>query len=197
MNNSRFFGALGKARFLVFIRRLFYSLALLLLFTGMSGGFFKKWQPIMIVPLAVAVAMREGETFGALFGAFCGLFIDIAEGKLFGFSAIWIMPCCLAAALLVAHLIKLNLINFIWVGAFTSALVAATDYFFGYVLWGLDNSGYVLTGFIIPSCLSSIILSPLIYFLVKAISVKFSPREAYGVSASSGDEPDFEHDYGE
>jgi len=195
MNNSRFFGALGKARLLVFTRRFLYSAVLLLLFTGMSGGFFKKWQPILIVPLAVAVAMREGETFGALFGAFCGLFIDIAEGKLFGFTAIWIMPCCLAAALLVAHLIKVNLINFIWVSAFASALVAATDYFFGYALWGLNNSGYVLTGFIIPSCLSSVILSPLMYFLVKAVCAKFSPREAYGVSASGDD--DFEHDYGE
>lgn len=196
MNSTRFFGALGgRTRFLVFTRRFLYSVALLLVFMAMSGGFFKKWQPVLIVPLAVAVAMREGETFGALFGAVCGLFLDVAEGKLFGFSAIWIMPCCLAAALLVAHLIKVNLINFIWVGAFTSALVAATDYFFGYVLWGLDNSAYVLTGFIIPSCLSSVILSPLMYFSVKNISVKFSPREAYGVSASDASDP--EYDYGE
>lgn len=196
MNSTRFFGAFGrKTRFLVFTRRFLYSLTLLLVFMAMSGGFFKKWQPVLIVPLAVAVAMREGETFGALFGAVCGLFLDVAEGKLFGFSAIWIMPCCLAAALLVAHLIKVNLINFIWVSAFTSALVAATGYFFGYVLWGLDNSAYVLTGFIIPSCVSSIILSPFMYFAVKIISVKFSPREAYGLSASDGSDP--EDDYGE
>jgi len=197
MSNERFFGKSGKlgrfgksSRALIFMRRLIYFLILLFLYAVMCSGFFKKWQPILIIPLAISVAMREGETFGAVFGAACGLFLDTAAGKLFGFSSVWLMPCCMAAALLAAHLIKVNMINFLWINALTSALMAVTDYFFNYVLWGTRNSAYVLSGFVIPAYLSAAVLAPLMYFPVKAVSGKFSPKEAYSVNA--GDEGEYE-----
>ncbi|MDR0222369.1 MAG: hypothetical protein LBI38_02385 [Oscillospiraceae bacterium] len=196
MSEIRLFGALGKKdRFRAVMRWFLYSLTLLLMYMAMSGGLFKKWQPVMIIPLAVSVAMREKEMSGSVFGAVCGLIIDIAYGKLFGFSGVWLMPCCLAAALLVANLIKSNLLNFLWVNAVVCALTALADYFFGYVLWNVKNSSYVLTGYIIPAHLSAVLLSPAVYFLVKLISVKFSPRETRRLNVGPAEDEEEEEYY--
>jgi len=182
------FGALGrKDRIRVFMRWFFYSLILLLFYMIMVGGFFRGWQPLLIVPLAVAVAMHERELGASIFGAACGLVIDIAYGRLFGFTGIWLLPICLAAALLVSHLIKANLLNFLWVTAIGAALIALAEYFFMYVLWNVDSSRFVLTGFIIPAHLSAVIISPLIYFAVKRISTKLSPYRQIRLSNSTGD----------
>ena len=156
------------------VRWVFYFGMLIFLYMIMVGGFFASWQPVLIIPLAIAVAMRESEVKAALFGAVCGLVIDIACGKLFGFSGIWLLPGCLGASLLVSNLIKVNLLNFLWVNAVVCAIMAASDYFFRYALWNMDNAHYVLTGFIIPSHLSAVVLSPLIYLSVKFISEKIS-----------------------
>jgi hypothetical protein len=190
--NNRFFNAQNTRnnRFRIFMRWFFYSLVLLIFYMIMSGGFFRGWQPILIIPLAIAVAMRENELSASVFGAMCGLVIDIACGRLFGFSGIWLLPGCLAAALLVSHLIKVNLLNFLWLNAVVCAFMALTDYFFGYVLWNVSNARIILGGFIIPAHLSAVILSPLVYFAVKLISVKLSPFERIRLSlqTSHGDD---------
>ncbi|MCL2071505.1 MAG: hypothetical protein FWH07_04625 [Oscillospiraceae bacterium] len=170
------------------MRWFFYSSALLLFYMFMAGGLFRGWQPVLIIPLAIAVAMRENELSASIFGAVCGLVIDIAGGKLFGFSGIWLLPGCLAAALLVSHLIKVNLLNFLWLNIAVCSLMAVSDYFFRYILWNVSNARLVLTGFIIPAHLSAVIISPLIYLGVKYISKKLSPFEFYRLSPSNDNE---------
>jgi len=168
-----------------------YSLVLLLFYMLMAGGLFRAWQPILIIPLAVAAAMREVELNAAVFAAFCGLIIDLACGKLFGFSSVWLIPCCLAVSLLVSHLIKVNLINFIWLNAVVCAFMALTDYFFRYFLWSRDTNAFILTRFTIPSHLSAIILSPLVYFIVRFISRKFSLQKKIRLSSTEEDDEEY------
>jgi hypothetical protein len=190
---NRSFGTLWKReRFRTFMRWFIYSLVLLFFYMLMAGGIFRGWQPILIIPLAIAVAMHERELSASIFGAVCGLVIDIASGNLFGFSGIWLLPGCLAATLLVSHLIKINLLNFLWVNAAVCAIMALTDYFFGYILWNVDNAHLVLINFIIPAHLSAVILSPLIYLTVKRISTKLSPYRQYRLSSSANDNNDEE-----
>ena len=184
-----FYGVLWrKKRFRTFMRWFFYSLALLLFYMIMVSGFFRGWQPVLIIPLAVAVAMHERELSASIFGAVCGLVIDVAFGKLFGFSGTWLLPGCLAAALLVSHLIKINLLNFLWVNAAMCAVMATADYFFGYILWDVSNAHYVLVNIIIPANVATVICSPLIYLGVKHISVNLSPFERYHVALNDNKE---------
>ena len=48
------------------------------------------WCPLLIIPLATAVAMFEGELAAGVFGVFCGLMLDMASGTLLGFSSMWL-----------------------------------------------------------------------------------------------------------
>lgn len=177
MTVFRFGAKKRKIKKTVFFRRFFYFLILLLFYMLMSGGFFKSWQPVLIIPLAIAFAMQEREFSSAIFGVICGLMIDTACWNLFGVSSIWLMPCALAASLLVTHLMRANFINHLWMTALTCLLMAYMDYFFNYVIWDLPNSGIILRGYIIPSYLSAFLLSPPVYFLVRAVSVKFRDSE--------------------
>ncbi|MCL2035952.1 MAG: hypothetical protein FWG83_01015 [Oscillospiraceae bacterium] len=164
------------------LKWLFYSLMLLFLYMVMAGGFFRNWQPILLIPLATAVAMRESELSASIFGGLCGLFIDLSGGKLFGFTGTGLMLGCLGAALLSTNLIKVNLINFLWVNGVVCFFMAMNDYLFRYVLFGVSNSRFILRDFIIPSHLSAVILSPLFYFTVRLIAERFSPHENLRIS---------------
>jgi len=161
-----------------FLRWLCYFLLLLFFFMLMTGGFFRLWQPFFIIPLVIAVSMFEREFGSALFGAFCGLMLDTACGNLFGMSSVWLMPCALAASLLVMNLIRLNFINHMWMVTATCIIMAFMEYFFKYVIWDTPNSEIILMRYIIPSYLSAIILSPAVYFLTRVISAKFSEKDS-------------------
>jgi hypothetical protein len=161
----------------VFLRWLFYFLILLFFYMLMSGGFFQRWQPILIIPFAMAVAMFEREFGSAVFGAFCGLMIDTACGNLFGMSSVWLMPAALAASLLVMNLIRLNFINHLWMVTVTCLIMAFMEYFFKHLIWDVPNSDVVLIMYIIPSYLSAVILSPAVYFLVKSVFSRFGDKE--------------------
>ncbi|MDR2558025.1 MAG: plasminogen receptor (KT) [Oscillospiraceae bacterium] len=161
----------------IFFRWLCCFLVLLFFYMLMTGGFFRRWQPLLIIPLAIAVAMFEREVGSALFGAFCGLMIDTACGNLFGMSSVWLMPCALAASLLVMNLIRPNFVNHLWLVTVTCIIMAFMEYFFKYFIWGEPNSNVVLILYIIPSYLSAVVLSPAVYFLIRAIFVKLSEKE--------------------
>ena len=158
-----------------FIKWLLYSLVLLLLYVVMRGGFFSHWQPVLIIPLAVAVAMNESELSVSIFALFCGYLIDIACGFIFGFSVVWLMPVCVAASLLVKNLIRRTLLNFIAITVVAVFLQFSMDYLFNIAIWSIPGGEIILTTLILPTAISTVILSPSMYYLVKLLNKKLSP----------------------
>lgn len=158
-----------------FIKWLLYSLVLLLLYVVMRAGFFSHWQPVLIIPLAVAVAMNESELSVSIFALFCGYLIDIACGFIFGFSVVWLMPVCVAASLLVKNLIRRNLLNFIAITVVAVFLQFSMDYLFNIAIWSIPGGEIILTTLILPTAISTVILSPSMYYLVKLLNKKLSP----------------------
>jgi rod shape-determining protein MreD len=188
------FGSRRRVNKKMLLRWIFYSLILLLFYTIMYGGFFRGWQPILIIPLAIAVAMHERETGSAVFGVFCGLLIDTASGNLLGMSSVWLMPCALAVSLLVMNLMRANFINHIWMSAVTCLLMVFMKYFFVYVIWDTPDSGIILRNYLLPSYLSAILLSPGVYYLVKRISLRFKEKES-GQLSGIEEEPEIENNF--
>ncbi len=166
-----------KEKLTIFFRWFCYSVLLLLLFMLMCSGSFRKWQPILIIPLSVAVAMFEKEFSAAVFGLFCGLMLDTACGYLLGISSLWLMPFSLGISLLIMNLIRVNLLNHLWMTVVTSFVMAFMDYFFNYFIWGLPNNEIILYEYILPSYFSGIVLSPLIYLAVRFLHGKFTLKE--------------------
>ena len=75
------------------------------------------------------------ELSGVVFAAFAGMMHDLAMGSLFGFTSIWLMPCCLFVTLLVVNLIHRNILNFLWMNLTAVILVQSAELLFKYIIW--------------------------------------------------------------
>lgn len=164
----------GRRRTL--IKWLLYAAILVFSYSLMRSGAFRGWQPVFLLPLPIAVAMRERELPACVFSLFCGLYADCAYGFVFGFSAFWLILCGLLASLLARNLVQPNLFNFLWLTAGTVVLEFSMDYLFRAVLWDLPNRGVLLTDSILPTAAATLLLSPLVYIPVKRIGRRFGEQ---------------------
>lgn len=183
INRSGYLGRKARAR--IFLRWFCFSLLVLFFYMIMCSGAFKTAQPVFVIPLAIAVAMHNREIGSAVFGVFCGFAVDMAYANLFGMSSVWLMPCCLAATLLVMNLIRVNVINHLWLSLLTCVIMGFMEYFFKYFIWDIQSSYIMLFNYILPSYGFTILLSPLVYFPVKFIFHKFKEKETRGVEESA------------
>ncbi len=155
-----------------FFRWLLYILLLLLGFCIQCTLPFLNWQPLLIISIACAVAMFEGELSGVIFGIVAGMMNDIAIGGLFGFTSIWLAPCCMFITLLVVNLIHRNLINFMWLNASTLIIIMFFELLFKHIIWRNPDIDIIIIDYMLPSVVSAIFLSFLIYLIVKFLSNK-------------------------
>ena len=130
-------------------------------------------KPLLLVPLAVCIAMFEGEFAGAIFGAVAGLFCDLGSGQLFGSNGLVLMLCCLAAGLLVHVLMRPTLLTCMILSGGTLLLRGMFDFFFNLALWDYDGISRVLLTNIFPVILYSLVVTPLFYLLIKKLSARF------------------------
>ncbi len=173
------------------IKWLLYSLCLLVFYMIMRSGAFGSWQPFPIIALAVAVSMRERELSSCIFALFCGYFIDISCRFIFGFSAVWLMVACVAASLLSRNLIRVNLLNFMWISALAVLLEFSMDYLFNVLIWNIRGGENILTLTTIPSAVSTVLTAPFVYLLVRYIDGKCSENNKfsfYSPDSSADDE---------
>lgn len=174
-----------------FIKWLLYGAALVFFYALMRSGAFGSWQPVFLIPLSTAVAIREQELPSSVFALFCGLYIDCAYGFVFGFSAFWLILCGLISSLLARNLVQPNLFNFLWLTACAVLLEFFMDYLFNAVLWDLPSREVLLTDSILPTAAATFVLSPAVYFLVKAVSARFGTAggtERYEPADEDGEE---------
>lgn len=155
------------------IKWLLYIVCLIFFYMIMRSGTFVNWQPFLIIPLAVSVSMRERELSSCVFSLFCGYFIDISCRFIFGFTAVWLMAVCVTTSLLSRNLIRINFLNFLWICSLAITLIFSMDYLFNVFLWNIPGGTAVFKLSTIPSVISTVILSPFVYLLVKLIYNKF------------------------
>lgn len=156
----------------IIIKWILYFVCLVILYSVMRSGTFGTWQPFMIIPLAVAVSLYERELSSCVFALFCGYFIDISCGFIFGFSAVWLMFVCIAASLLSRNLIRVNFLNFMWISCIAVILEFSMYYLFNIILWNKEDKEIILDILIIPTVISTIVLSPVVFFIIKFINTK-------------------------
>ena len=98
--------------------------------------------------------------------------LDISVGTLFGFYAVWLMPCCFLTALFSRNLIKVNFLNHIVFTAVTTLFSFSMYFLFNYAIWSTPGREIIVTRILLPSFIATFVTAPLIYFFVKFISRK-------------------------
>lgn len=148
------------------------SLVLLVSYTIEVTMPFASWQPYLTLTTAVAVSFFSEELSGVVFAAFAGMMHDLAMGSLFGFTSIWLMPCCLFVTLLVVNLIRRNILNFLWMNLTAVILVQSAELLFKYVIWRNPDIDVVLINYVLPALIATVILSAPLYLIIRQINKK-------------------------
>lgn len=154
------------------VRWVLYVLLLIICFALQCTLPIYRWQPFFMISIACAVSFYEGELSGCIFAAFAGFFQDLSTGGLFGFTSIWLVPCCMFITLLVVNLIHRNIINYLWM--MTSALIITqlAELLFKHILWRNPNIDIIILEYMLPSVIATILTSVVIYAIVKILNKK-------------------------
>lgn len=172
-----------------FLRWLLYSAVLLVFYSFLCNPIIPRYCPLVIIPLATAVAMREGDLAAGVFGTVCGIMLDIANGSsVVGITALWLLCVCPLVSLLSRFWVKVNFVSHFVINAAVTVVMALMDMLFLHWVWEGSLSGISFTRIILPSYCGAIIFSIPIYFLIKLIHGKLGPRERKIVDEPTGEE---------
>ena len=150
------------------------------------------WCPLLIIPLATAVAMFEGEFAAGVFGVFCGFMLDIASGTLVGFSSLWLLAACPTISLLGQFWLKRSWVTHLVMNTITVILICGLDFLFLHWVWERELSGISFVHSLLPAYLWAIVLSLPVYLLVRFISMSFRPKEERRLEEAAADSSDEE-----
>lgn len=136
-------------------------------------------KPIYFIPLCLCICMNEGEYTSAVLGGICGLIIDEACARVFfGFSSILMIAFSVGSVLIFRHMLFKNGINIVILTAVCTFIYQLLDYFFFYAMWNYEGSGQFFSDISIPCIFYTVLISPIVYFIVKQISKRFYPKKA-------------------
>lgn len=154
------------------IKWVLFSLMLVFAYSFQLTMPFADWQPLAVISVAVAVSFFESELSGVIFAAFAGMMQDLAMGSLFGFTSIWLIPCCMFVTLLTVNLIHRNIINYLWMNLSVIIIIEAAELLFKYIIWRNPDIDIVLLNYMLPAVIASVFFSIPAYLLVRLISRK-------------------------
>lgn len=159
-----------------FLRWLLYAALLLLFYLWETNPLIRGFCPLLIIPLATSVAMREGELAAGIFGACCGLMLDLASGTILGFSSLWLLVFCPVLSLLSQFLVKSNCISHLALNLGVCLVMMLMDLLFVHWVWERGESGIAFKNELLPAYLGAVIGSIPVYFVVRFIHRKLRLR---------------------
>lgn len=184
-----------KAAIRVFLKWLSYVGVLLFFYAMECNPLIRGFCPLLLIPLATAVSMCEGDLAAGVFGVVCGLFLDIANGvTVVGFSAILLLCACPFISLLSRFLIKKTFVSHLLLNAGAAVIMAAFDLAFTHWVWEGSQTGISFVKVILPAYGGAIFWSIPIYALVTFIFTKFRPKEQQKLDESAAQNAEEEYD---
>ena len=142
------------------------------LFPVVAGG-----RPVLLLPLAVAIAMFEGPVGGAAAGVAAGLLWDLFSSRLLGFNALILLFVCCGCGLLIQLLMRNNLLSFLMLTGGTLVIQGILDWFVNHVLVSQAEPVYTLLHILLPNAVYTLALSPLLYAAVYGTARLLRRRE--------------------
>ena len=131
-------------------------------------------KPVLLIALCVAVAMTELEFSGAIFAVFAGIMWEVSAGVLVGGFSLPLMIMCFLVGVFVKVYFRNNYFN-LMVATLVITLILLSFYFlFSYVIYGYKAFAEYYFGFLVPTCIYTAAVSPVLLFLVKKVNTKFT-----------------------
>ncbi len=131
-------------------------------------------RPILLIPVAVCIAMFEGEIIGAGAGLLAGVLWDTVTVTADGYVALYLMLACAVCGVLLRVFMRNNIVTYLIMNSGIIFIYIVTYVLFFISARGIDGAGQIFLRYYIPMGLYSFILTPLWYYLIRTIYRKFS-----------------------
>ena len=158
-----------------FIRRVCLA-AVILLFSILQNtpGWFPQLagvRALLLIPLVTAVAMYERDVAGMLCGLFAGALWDMTS-RGGSFNAMYLLIIGYACGILINTVMRCNFATHFLLTAAAVSVYNIVYWLWHYVFAGLDSKLGALLRFYIPGIVYTLILTPLVFWLVMLIERK-------------------------
>ncbi|MBQ3133991.1 MAG: rod shape-determining protein MreD [Clostridia bacterium] len=145
-------------------------IALFALLQGMPHAFeIAGARPLFLVPLVVGIALFNGPIGGAAAGLAAGLLWDLYATHIYGFNGLLLMIIGCVAGLLIWLLIRNNWLTGSLLAAAAVFTQVLLEWLFCVAFAGADGAWRILWSCMLPNALYTALLSPLFYWLTKAV----------------------------
>ncbi|MBQ7837992.1 MAG: rod shape-determining protein MreD [Clostridia bacterium] len=158
-------------------RRLCLALILLLLSVLQNtDGFFPQIfgvRALILIPAVVCMAMYERDIWGMLLGLFAGALWDItASGA--SFNALYLLTVGFVCGTLINTIMRNNVVTAMILSTLATLIYNIGYWAVSFVGGGMDNAGFILIRYYLPSILYTMLFIPLTFITVRAVEKKFA-----------------------
>ncbi len=134
-------------------------------------------RPVLLIPVALAIAMFERETVSMSFGLLCGLLIDFGTGGVLGFYGLLLSALCYCIGLIAANLIQTNFLTAMIIAIVITAALSLLQWVFFFVLFNYEHAVYALTAHFIPRFCYTCATMPIAYYFNRALALQIRAKE--------------------
>lgn len=147
-----------------------------IVFAFSTAGASSHSRALALLPLAISISVFSEEIPSAVMGGFSGLLIDVSQGQLIGFTALYLCLCCGLISALFRQFLRKNFINYAVAVIICVFVYLYINYFFYYRIWEYEGYGLVLKSRLLPSALKTLIWSP-VWFVYVWLLTKLSGKK--------------------
>lgn len=159
-----------------------YTVCIVLLVVfQMQAAFYPKIldvTPLFAIPAVIAVAMREGETPGGIFGIVAGLVWDCGTGRVFGFNALFLMIIGIAVGLFVKFLFRNTGVSAALFTVFFTILHEFITWFFFYYMTDQRDLFFAFLHVILPTTALTLVFALPFYFGARFLNHKLTEDDS-------------------
>lgn len=128
----------------------------------------------LLLPLAIILSMGEDIIASAFMGLFAGLLWDMSGAVHLGFNCIFIAVVCFLSSALVTYIVRDTFITNMICAALVIILYCFLYWLFFIVIKGVDGGETTLFSFYIPCAIYTLILTPVIWLIMKPVKAKLN-----------------------
>lgn len=158
--------------------------ALLILFTAIlqnTNGLFPKIgnaSAMLLIPLTVSIAMFERDVPGMMFGLLAGFAWDFYSAHIDGYYIIFLTCTGYACSYLISRYMRNNIVTAMVYSSVFSFLCSGLYWLLFSVRGSGSGVGMLYVKIYLVSTLYTVALTPLYYYFIRAIALKFKKPQA-------------------
>lgn len=159
------------------VRRLIFALLLVLTFSFQNtGGLFPApfgVRAMLLIPMTICISMFEREFAGIFYGLAAGAMLDAFSAQSMILNSLFFTIIGFVAGSLITYLMRNNLLCATIFISVSSFVYTALIFFMYHAFDGTASPVYLYFRYFFTSAIYTILLTPVYYLIVRAISKKF------------------------